>query len=57
MKKMLSIIAVLTVIFGMGMMTSCNSKPSADLVVYGKNYTAEDNQIVEALAVTDGKYI
>ena len=26
MKKMLSIIAVLTVIFGMGMMTSCNSK-------------------------------
>lgn len=57
MKKFLSIIAVLTVIFGMGMMTSCNSKPSADLVVYGKIYTAEDNQIVEAFAVKDGKYV
>ena len=57
MKKILSIIAVLTVIFGMGMMTSCNSKPSADLVVYGKIYTAEDNQIVEAFAVKDGKYV
>ena len=57
MKKMLSIIAVLTVIFGMGMMTSCNSKPSADLVVYGKIYTAEGNQIVEAFAVKDGKYV
>ena len=57
MKKILSIIAVLTVIFGMGMMTSCNSKPSADLVVYGKIYTAEGNQIVEAFAVKDGKYV
>jgi predicted amidohydrolase YtcJ len=57
MKKILSIITVLTVIFGMGMMTSCNSKPSADLVVYGKIYTAEGNQIVEAFAVKDGKYV
>ena len=57
MKKILSIIAVLTVILGMGMMTSCNSKPSADLVVYGKIYTAEGNQIVEAFAVKDGKYV
>jgi len=57
MKKILSIIAVLIVIFGMGMMTSCNSKPSADLVVYGKIYTAEGNQIVEAFAVKDGKYV
>jgi predicted amidohydrolase YtcJ len=57
MKKILSIIAVLTVIFGMGMMTSCNNKPSADLVVYGKIYTAEGNQIVEAFAVKDGKYV
>ena len=57
MKKILSIIAALTVIFGMGMMTSCNSKPSADLVVYGKIYTAESNQIVEAFAVKDGKYV
>ncbi|MBR1645619.1 MAG: amidohydrolase family protein [Selenomonadaceae bacterium] len=29
----------------------------ADLVVYGKIFTSEDNQIVEAFAVKDGKYI
>jgi len=57
MKKILSIIAVLTVILGMGMMTSCNSKPSADLVVYGKIFTADSNKVVEAFAVKDGKYI
>jgi len=57
MKKILSIIAVLTVILGMGMMTSCNSKPSADLVVYGKIFTSDSNKVVEAFAVKDGKYI
>ena len=57
MKKILSIIAVLTVILGMGMMTSCNSKPCADLVVYGKIFTADSNKIVEAFAVKDGKYV
>ena len=30
---------------------------TADLVVYGKIYTAEDNKIVEAFAVKDGKYV
>ena len=30
---------------------------SADLVVYGKIFTSENNQIVEAFAVKDGKYI
>ena len=30
---------------------------SADLVVYGKIFTAENNQIVEAFAVKDGKYV
>jgi len=30
---------------------------SADLVIYGKIFTSEDNQIVEAFAVKDGKYI
>ena len=29
----------------------------ADLVVYGKIFTSENNQIVEAFAVKDGKYI
>ena len=35
--------------------TSVNT--SADLVVYGKNFTSEHNQIVEAFAVKDGKYV
>ncbi len=30
---------------------------SADLVVYGKIFTSEDNKIVEAFAVKDGKYV
>ncbi len=29
----------------------------ADFVVYGKIFTSEDNQIVEAFAVKDGKYV
>lgn len=29
----------------------------ADLVVYGKIFTSEDNQVVEAFAVKDGKYV
>ena len=29
----------------------------ADLVVYGKIFTSEDNQIVEAFAVKDGKFV
>ena len=33
------------------------AKTSADLVVYGKIFTAENNQVVEAFAVKDGKYI
>ena len=32
-------------------------KNFADLVVYGKIFTSEDNQIVEAFAVKDGKFI
>ena len=35
--------------------TSVNT--SADLVVYGKIFTSEDNQVVEAFAVKDGKYV
>ena len=33
------------------------SKTCADLVVYGKIFTSEDNKIVEAFAVKDGKYV
>ena len=64
---MLSCIAVLSVIVGMSMLASCssNDNPSsggstsekADLVVYGKIFTSEGNQIVEAFAVKDGKYV
>ena len=32
-------------------------KTSADLVVYGKIFTAQNNQIVKAFAVKDGKYV
>ncbi len=32
-------------------------KTKADLVVYGKIFTSENNQIVEAFAVKDGKYV
>ena len=56
-KKMLSFIAAICMTAGLGMLTGCNSKPTADLVVYGKIYTAEGNQVVEAFAVKDGKYV
>ena len=32
-------------------------KTNADLVVYGKIFTSENNQIVEAFAVKDGKFV
>lgn len=39
----------------------CSAKDAdrtlADLVVYGKIFTSEDNQLVEAFAVKDGKYV
>ena len=56
-KKMLSFIAAICMTAGLGMLTGCNSKPTADLMVYGKIYTAEGNQVVEAFAVKDGKYV
>ena len=34
-----------------------SEKTIADLVVYGKIFTSEGNQVVEAFAVKDGKYI
>ena len=33
------------------------AKTKADLVVYGKIFTSEDNRIVEAFAVKDGKFV
>ena len=57
MKKKLSFIAIVSIFIGMGMLTGCKGNTSADLVVYGKIFTSENNQIVEAFAVKDGKYV
>ena len=45
------------VVISIGMLVCCKSNDSADLVVYGKIFTSEGGQIVEAFAVKDGKYI
>ena len=57
MKKILSYIAAVSMVVGMTMLASCKSDTSADLVVYGKIFTAADNQVAEAFAVKDGKYV
>ena len=36
---------------------AATSADKADLVVYGKIFTSEENKIVEAFAVKDGKFI
>ena len=56
-KTKLWMIAAILICGTMTVMTGCQSKPTADLVVYGKIYTAENNQVVEAFAVKDGKYV
>ena len=66
MKKNLLMLAA-SLICGTSVFTSCTSngdnasgaeeKTSADLVVYGKIFTSNQNQIVEAFAVKDGKYV
>ncbi len=62
LKKMLKNFAVFGGLFGMFTLTGCGNDTAgnsnaADLVVYGKVFTAEDNQLAEAFAVKDGKYI
>ena len=56
-KKMMALAVMVSIIPGMSMFASCNSKPTADLVVYGKIFTADSNKVLEAFAVKDGKYI
>ena len=56
-KSKLWMLATILICGTMAVLTSCNSKPTADLVVYGKIFTAEGNQVIEAFAVKDGKYI
>ncbi len=57
MKKVLSFIVMMSIVVSMGMLTGCKGKDTADLVVYGKIFTADSSKIVEAFAVKDGKYI
>ena len=62
LKKMLKNFALFGGLFGMFTLTGCGNDTAgnsnaADLVVYGKVFTAEDNQLAEAFAVKDGKYI
>lgn len=56
-KKFLSYITVMCVVISIGMLVCCKSNDSADLMVYGKIFTSEGGQIVEAFAVKDGKYV
>jgi len=56
-KKTMALVTMICVIFAAGMLASCTQKPAADLVVYGKIFTSENNQVVEAFAVKDGKYV
>lgn len=54
-KKVFSLLLSLLAVVSPAAFTS--AQESADLVVYGKIFTSEGNQIVEAFAVKDGKYI
>ena len=56
-KNKLWMLAAILICSTMAILTGCKSQPTADLVVYGKIFTSEDNKIVEAFAVKDGKYI
>ena len=67
-RKPLSLITVMSLFIATGLLAGCNTKPAADLVVYGKVFTAEGpragdgpsgmgNLVAEAFAVKDGKYI
>lgn len=64
-KRVLSVIITFTMIASM--LFGCSTKNAssdvstnveyADIVVYGTVYTAENQEVVEAFAVKDGKYI
>lgn len=54
--KILTCIAIFCVIIGSFTLASCQ-KIVADMVVFGKIFTSENNQLAEAFAVKDGKFI
>ncbi len=55
-KKVLSLLLTALTVLSFAVCSSADITP-ADLVVYGKIFTSENNQIVEAFAVKDGKYV
>jgi len=55
-KKVLSLLLTALTVLSFAVCSSADMTP-ADLVVYGKIFTSENNQIVEAFAVKDGKYV
>jgi predicted amidohydrolase YtcJ len=67
MRKMKKWMLAAILICGTSVFTACSSKDdntsikeektSADLVVIGKIFTSENNQVAEAFAVKDGKYV
>ena len=66
MKKIMNWMLAAILICGISIFTACTSnkdnpgqdeKTGADLVVYGKIFTSENNQMAEAFAVKDGKYV
>jgi predicted amidohydrolase YtcJ len=57
MKKLLLLVTVMSVMLGMSVSVSAKAQAGADLVVYGKIFTAENNKVADAFAVKDGKYV
>ena len=55
--KTTSLAALGFIVAGCGGDNSAATAGKADLVVYGKIFTSEDNKIVEAFAVKDGKFV
>ena len=55
--KTTSLAALGFMVAGCGGENSAATAGKADLVVYGKIFTSEDNKIVEAFAVKDGKFV
>ena len=58
-KKVLSLLLTVLMVVSFAAFSSAAGTEGApaDLVVYGKIFTSEGNQIVEAFAVKDGKYV
>lgn len=63
-KKLSVIVTAVSVFIGIGILAGCkdledmeNVSCQADLVVYGKIFTSDNNKIVEAFAVKDGKFV